>query len=116
MKSTFKPLDTCQVLENVEVLLPNQTTYTAPYANVLNYNAKTYVQLFVPGIVRIISIPAQFGNTQFTANQVRNLLAGGYEEVSIKNGTCDVYFDIELIYDGQSSEFTGGITFGHHRK
>lgn len=115
MKAEFKPLQRCAILQNVSVKLDESNTYTAPYANITYHNDKAYVQVFVPGLVRLVSIPCQFGSTKFSEMDVRGLLLGESREVSIKNGVCDVYFDIELVYEGQAPGFTGGITFGHHR-
>lgn len=115
MKAQYKPLETCAVLDNVVVKLAEDKFYTAPYANITYHNSKAYVQVFVPGLVRLISIPCQFGQTKFSELQVRQLLAGEFVEVQISNGTCDVYFDIEIVYEGQDNRFSGGITFGHHR-
>lgn len=115
MKAQFKPLETCAVIENVVVKIAEGKFYTAPYANITYYNSKAYVQVFVPGVVRLVSIPCQFGQTKFSEQNVRQLLAGEFVNVQISNGNCDVYFDIEIVYDGQDNRFTGGITFGHHR-
>lgn len=116
MKASYQRLETCAVLENVGVKLPGGNTYVAPIANICYHNSKAYVQLFIPGVVKIVSIPCQFGQTQFTEQQVRELLLGGFVQVVIKSGVCDVYFDIELSYEQQCDVYTGGITFGRHRK
>lgn len=104
-------------IENVLVRLPGFTELiNIPYANVvLNpTNQKFYVHLQVPGLPQMLSIATSYGQTIFTEETIRVLLAGGTTTVNVSNGTSNVVFEPFARYEGSDNDYIGQIIFSKH--